>query len=466
MRPPLRVLWIALLTAAVCSGQQRPRVPRPSASRSGPAYMQRLKSFDETQFVTKAVLRNGLNVVVNEFRSTPVVTISTYAPAGMVDEPENAPGISRLFADLMRRGTAERPRGDVGREVAALGGEIDAEAGYDYTRFEITVPAMQWKKALEIAADAYLNPKLEPGEAGRAAERIALERARSLDRPADMLCESLLELGLASQTGRLPFEVDVQALSRLTSESLAEHYKSLCSLSRTLLVVSGDVNAPDVLTDVVKLYDRPSAAAVKPEVSSAVHPTTGFRYRELRGDVGVAQLLLGFHGPAAGATDYAAAEVLRAMLGAGDGSILAQRLGEGKKIVNSVESRLIAAEKWGYLTLRLELDPANIDKCELAAATELEILRRSDPDDDEVRRAVAQCEREFWAEQETTAGRAHLLARFEALGSWKKSDLYVAQLRQVKPADVRRAASKYLDYTDCVAGRTPAVHRRSARAPG
>lgn len=449
MKPPLLIVWIALSGIAVCSAQQRSRTPRPAAPRTGPAYMQRLKSFDETQFVTKAVLRNGLTVVVNEFRSTPVVTISTYAPAGVSDEPEDAPGISRLLLDMLGRGTAARAPGVMGREIAALGGEIDRETGYDYSRIEITVPAMQWKKALEIAADAFLNPKLDTEEMGRAIERIRLESARRLDCPADLLYDSLLDLGFTSRPGRSPFGVDTQTLSGLTPESPAKYYKALFPLSGTLLVISGDVNAPDILTDVVKYYDRPAAAAGKRAPSAAAHATPGFRYRELRGKVGGAQVLFGFHVPAPDAPDYAAVDVLRAMLGSGDGSTLAQRLREGKKIVNGVEARLIPSKDWGYLALRMELDPANIDKCELAAVTELEILRRADPDEDEVRRAIAQSEREFWIEQETTAGRAHMLARFESLGGWKKMDLYPTQLRQVKAADIHRVASKYLDYTNC-----------------
>jgi zinc protease len=446
MKSGLRFVWTAFLIAGICSAQQRPRSPR-LPTRAGPAYMQKLKTFEETPSVTRAVLRNGLTVVVNEFRSAAVVTIGTYVSSGWSDDPDRARGTFALITRMLGRGTAARAPGLMGREIAALGGELHLATEFDRSSLEITVPAMQWKKALEIAADAFLNPSFDPEETKRAVEQIRLEEARRFDDPDTLVYDSLLDLSLPSRG--LPSQVNPGALSGVTPEALASAYKSAFTLPRTTLVVSGDVNAPDILTDVVRHYDKPVSQAGKRAPAEQAAGPAGFRYRELRAGVSQAQALFGFTAPPPNSPDTAAVEVLRAMLAAGDGSTLASRLRDRKKLINGAEGRLIQSSTWRVMALRIELDPANIDKSELALITELEIFRREDPDEDEVQRAIAQCEREFWEAQQTTTGRARMLEFFESLGGWKKMDQYLAQLREIKPADIRRVASRYLDYQNC-----------------
>ena len=110
---------------------------------------------------------------------------------------------------------------------------------------------------------------------------------------------------------------------------------------------------------------------------------------------------------------------------------------------------LEANSDFGYLTLKMEVMPQDIDKCEIQAFTALEILQRQELDPVEIERAIAGMERSFWDQLETVEGRAHSLARFEALRSWKGMEDLIARLRRVKPADVQNAARKFLRLENC-----------------
>src|SRR5213594_2332707 len=84
-------------------GQQgaRPPVQRPRPAPARAPYLLQVKSFEETQYVARAVLKNGLTVIVNEYRNHPLAAVLTYAPAGPFNEPGGNSGISHLLERML-----------------------------------------------------------------------------------------------------------------------------------------------------------------------------------------------------------------------------------------------------------------------------------------------------------------------------------------------------------------------------
>ena len=158
---------------------------------------------------------------------------------------------------------------------------------------------------------------------------------------------------------------------------------------------------------------------------------------------------MGFHTVAATAKDHRAVEVLGAILGVGEGSILADRLKNRKGIVFSAETMLHADRHFGFLTAAMEMPRENIDRSEIAALVEIELLKKEGPSEVEMERAFAQLERAYWQSQETVSGRAELLARYETLGDWTGIERYISDLRKVTRKEVQRAAAAYLNFDNC-----------------
>ena len=158
---------------------------------------------------------------------------------------------------------------------------------------------------------------------------------------------------------------------------------------------------------------------------------------------------MGFHTAPVFSDEYLPLEVLTRIIGEEEGSILNRHQRGRKKAILTGSASLEANSDFGYLTLKMEVMPQDIDKCEIQAFTALEILQRQELDPVEIERAIAGMERSFWDQLETVEGRAHSLARFEALRSWKGMEDLIARLRRVKPADVQNAARKFLRLENC-----------------
>jgi zinc protease len=443
----LRALSILLLLSmpGTCSAQVRPR----SVPSTPPAYMQSLRSYDQDGMVTKVVLKNGLTVIVGESHSTPLVEALVWVKTGLRDEPADMAGLARVMEHMLSRGTPTRAASVFSADIKAMGGQLVTGTYYDHTEFGILAPAPQWKKVLEVQADALINPSLDAGELQRQAALINSEARRDLDAPGALLDAKLLATGFAGERLRKSLTFPAAPMGNITRDRLLAFFKAGYGAERILLVVCGDITGPDVLTAAVPLY-----AGVKPGAGESQEPgpesvSRNMRYAQIQVTSQPARLVLGFGAANARSADIPALDVLRALLGVGEGSVFQRRLKHQKHLIYGMSAALTAYGDTGYLSLSMELDPRDFDRCEIAAFTELEILKKPDPDAGELERAKAQLTREFWEATQTVSGRAQRLARMESLGSWKNSTTYLSRVKQVKWEDIVRVTNRYLTLENC-----------------
>jgi predicted Zn-dependent peptidase len=445
-------IWI-LVAAAFPQTRPAPHPQKPAASTpSRPAYMQYLKAYEENPQVTKVVLKNGLTVLINEFKGTPLAAVSTCVKCGYADEPSELPGATAVLEHLIFGKTTTRSAGVMVKDLRALGGVWESRADLDHIMHSITVPSAQWKKALQVEADAVLNPLFEQDEVSHAINAAIRDSQVWLTPPDAFGRISIQPRELIRGAAGYERATAVDALRGLGRERLVEYYRTCYNPARIIIVISGDVTASEILTESVALYSKAAAAPEKAARPPREPAQRSFRYAEIRGNIPKPQAVFGFRTVPSSSGDYPALEVLRAILGLGDGSVLSKRLRDQKKVILRGGADHLARADAGYMTVELEVDPKDLDRAEIAALTEIELLKRQEPDEGDMERALALLEREYWDSLQTVSGRAHRIADFEVLGDWKKMNSHLSRLRQVKAADVVRVAGKYLRLENCSLG--------------
>src|SRR5437016_12768390 len=129
------------------------RLPEPEAMQLVGPYIFR----EDQGQTTKVILKNGLTVIVREQQAVPLASITTFVKAGYFDEDDRISGISHVIEHMFFKGTAKRGVGQIARETQGLGGYLNAYTYYDRTVYHTAIPADNWKKALDIQADARWN---------------------------------------------------------------------------------------------------------------------------------------------------------------------------------------------------------------------------------------------------------------------------------------------------------------------
>ena len=437
------VLFCMMILSSVCGFTQTSKYKRAAPQ---PPFMADAQSFEETSSTTKVVFKNGLTALVHEFRTQPLVSIRAAIRAGSLYEPADAPGLA-VFASGALTGTGGAS-GTFRRKLQALGGIYALNADFDKVVFEIAAPSEQWKNALKLHSETMLDPFNDKPAVKRAAEMFARNVREASANPSDQAKEALLDLSFGSRKF-IPSLPDGNSLSDDMLEKLIDFHKRRYVPSEITLIVSGDVRSMDVLNEVSRLYGSISRPAALPAVVTALSAQNTFRFQTKTGDNVFPRLLFGFRVPAENSKDYAALEVIRAILGVGESSRINARLRDQKELIFDAQTTLRAYTDSGLFSIALETEPQNIDKTEIALLTEIELLKRKGPSEFELERAFAQLEREWWTQVETAGRRGEILARLESYGDWKRMEKKAAEIRKVAAAEVREALNRYFNLSNC-----------------
>ncbi len=431
------------------AAQQQPNSRVPPSSEKLVKILGPFLSRDDQDEYTKVVLKNGLTAVVYERKDLPLVAVSTYVKAGYLDEPDVARGISHVLEHMFFKGTPGRGVGRLAKETKGLGGTLNAGTFYEYTHYYTVVPFEHFRQALEIQADALQNPTLDEAELKKEIQVVLQEARRKADSLEAFALEKLYEVAFDASRVRRWRIGDESTLLPLSRKEVVEFYKRGYVPSNIILVICGNVDKRQALDEVVKKYsgmlpgtsERP-ARIVEPVQRS-------LRYRQMRGDLGEARLLMGFQTSPAFAPDWHACQVLRAILGEGENSILGRQLREEKSWVSSVAAEPLDLRDQGYLTFRFSLDPARLDAVELAAWVELERFKSGVFSSADIERAKNLLERDLYLNREVLTDFSFRLAHTEALSEYRELRDSVRRIRAVTREQVIQAAQTYLTRSRC-----------------
>jgi predicted Zn-dependent peptidase len=155
---------LAFFTVAHFSvSQQTQRRQRPSKPvRQTAPYLRQAALYEETPNAARLVMKNGMTVVVNEYRAHPVVAIQLHVRGGYLDGSVKNFAIPCLLENILYEKTALSQTGVFRRDVALMGGILGSRTDYYGTSYEIVVPASAWRRAVRVQAKALLNFPEEP----------------------------------------------------------------------------------------------------------------------------------------------------------------------------------------------------------------------------------------------------------------------------------------------------------------
>ena len=389
------------------------------------------------------MLPNGLTVLVQQDRSAPVVAIVTYVKAGYFDEVDEENGLAHALEHMFFKGTSKRGVGEIAKETKASGGYLNAHTIYDNTTYFTVLPSSSFAKGLEIQADAYANSVIDGRELAKEMEVIIQEAKRKSDSPSAVATETLYELlhdAHRMRRWRIGREPGLRAFTR---DLMNAFYRNFYRPGNTILSISGDVDVDEAMRQVNALYGslEPGEPRRRPGPEEPDH--TGFRYRELSGDIAQSQLLFGWRTPGTLHPDTAALDVTAALLGTGRASRLYRAVRE-RKLASSVSAYDYTPTELGVFVVHAECEPETTADAARVIWDQLHQVRVGLVDDAELERVRRIFEARWLRRLETAEGRANYLAEWEALGGWQLGDDYFRRYLTVSADDVQRVVREHL----------------------
>jgi zinc protease len=393
--------------------------------------------------VLKTRLGNGLTVLVRRDDSAPVVAIVTHVKAGYFDESDAIVGIAHVLEHMYFKGTPTRGVGEISKETKSAGGYLNAGTIYDYTSYYTVLPSSGFVAGLEIQADAYANSVIDADELRKELEVIIQEAKRKADNPGAVAIETLYELLHDSHRMRRWRIGREEGLRTFTRAHVAGFYRNYYRPRNTILVIVGDVDPDDAMQQVERLYGPLADGEIMRSDGPAEREHTGFRFRELSGDITQTQLAFGWRTVPTMHHDTPLLDAAAAVLGTGRASRLYRSVRE-RKLAASISAYNYTPTELGVFVVHAEGPPDTALEAARATWSQLREIREAGLGRDELWRARRIFESQWIRRFETMEGQANHLAEWEALSDWTLGDHYLERLLTATPEQVTEAVRRYL----------------------
>ncbi|OEU92321.1 M16 family metallopeptidase [Streptomyces oceani] len=402
--------------------------------------------------VRRTVLPSGLRVVTEAVPAVRSVTFGIWAHVGSRDETPSLNGATHYLEHLLFKGTRMRSALDISAEVDAVGGELNAFTGKEYTCYFARILDSDLPLAIDVVADMLTGSVLDPSEV--AAERgvILEEIAMTEDDPGECVHDLFSHTMFGDTSLGRPVLGTVDTVQSLTRDRLAEFYASHYDPTRLVVAVAGNLDHETVVRQVSAAFDRAGALAGSGAEFAPVGPRHGQLTVRPAGRVEVverpteqAHLVLGLPGLSRHDERRWALGVLSAALGGSMSSRLFQEIRERRGLAYSTYSYTASFADCGLFGVYAGCRPNQVADVLKICRDELDQVVRSGLADDEVERAIGQLSGATVLGLEDTGALMHRLGKSELCwGEQLSVDDMLLRIASVTPDDIRSVARDVL----------------------
>lgn len=401
----------------------------------------------------KIQLKNGLNVILEENHSAPVVAVNVWVKTGSACEQEGEYGLAHVHEHMVFKGTKRRDVGEIARVIEGDGGDINAFTSFDETVYFVAIASRFLPTALDVLSDAMENATFDPDELTKELEVVMEEIRRSEDSPARVLSEKVFSTSYSVHPYKRPVIGTKQSVNSFTREGVINFYNKWYSPSNMVLVLVGDFNAEEAINQIEDTFGKIKARPVPECVISKEPEQKEIRTFVLDKNIQEGYFSLAFHIPDARHEDSAVLDVISNILGGGESSRLYRRIKEENGLVTNVYAYSFTPKHPGLFGVGGTVEPEKSKEALSEIIKETYRLKYEPVSLEELSRAKINIESNSIYAKETMQGQAQKLGYFEVeAGDYKYEDEYLDRISQVSPEDIIRVAKTYFNNQNLNAG--------------
>jgi zinc protease len=413
---------------------------------------------------TKAVLDNGLTVVIRESHNAPVSTFWCWYKVGSRVERPGITGISHWVEHMLFKGTPKFPKRELDRMISREGGTWNGFTWLDFTTYFETLPADRFDLAFAIESDRMVNATFDRKEAESERTVIISERQGNENSPTFLLAEEVQAAAFRVHGYHHEVIGDLCDLQTMSRDQLYEHYRTYYTPNNAVAVAVGDFKTADVLQKIQKAFGKIKPGPALPVINRAEPPQRGERRIIVEGPETTAYVEAAYRAPNAVHPDFPAFVVLDAILAGASGLSI---MGGGttnasSRLYKALVDTELAADVSGGLgttvdpflyslsaTVRTGHAPAEVE-----AALDAELARAVNEPvaEAEVAKAIKQAKAQFAYGSESVTNQGFWYGFSEIFADYTWFESYLDRLAAVKVDDVQRVAKTYLTKSNRTVG--------------
>jgi zinc protease len=399
----------------------------------------------------KYTLPNGLQVILHEDHSTPIVTVNTWYHVGSGDEQIGRTGFAHLFEHIMFMGSQNVPVGAFDQLLEAAGADNNGSTNTDRTNYYENLPSNALALALWLDADrmGFLLPTMDLAKLNLQRDVVKNERRQRVDNQPYGRADEVILAALYPKSHPYSWPVigSMADLSAASLEDVQSFFRTYYAPNNAAIVIAGDFEPATVKKLVAQYFGPiPRGPAVKRRTTVPAVVIPRDKFIVLEDKVQLPRLFYTWPTVKALTADDAVLDILALILANDKNSRLYKKLVYEMQIAQNAS----AYQESGKLDSKFQVDimpmpgqkVADIDRvvrAEISNIIENGVTTR------ELQRAQNSYKASFLNRLASVGGKADQLNfynYFAGTPDYVQQD--AARYEHVTAADVRRVAQKYL----------------------
>jgi len=234
-----------------------------AASQAGAQEIPRLK-------FEKYTLPNGLEVILHEDHSTPIISVNTWFKVGSGDEKPGRTGFAHLFEHIMFMGSEHVAVGAFDKLLESAGATNNGSTTEDRTNYYENVPSNALALALWLDADrmGYLLPTMDLAKLDLQRDVVKNERRQGVDNVPYGRADEVILAALYPKNHPYSWSVigSMADLSAASLDDVKDFFRTYYAPNNATLSIAGDFDPKEAKRLVAKYF---SAIPTWTETSSA-----------------------------------------------------------------------------------------------------------------------------------------------------------------------------------------------------
>jgi predicted Zn-dependent peptidase len=391
----------------------------------------------------RTTLDSGATIVTERMSEVRSVSAGFWFDVGSRDEPDPLAGTSHFLEHLLFKGTPTRSAKDIADAFDAVGGDVNAFTGKEYTCYYSRVLDADLPMALDVLSDMIINSLIEPADFD-SERRVILEEIAMHEDAPDELVHDLFYRSMwnGHPLGRpvLGFNETISAVQR---DQVAEYWRQRYSPANLVVAAAGNLDHAELVGRVQELFALAPQGRRTLRSDSAPQAQLGVDVHKRPTEQ--AHIVFGAEGLPRNHDDRHALAVLDTVLGGGMSSRLFQEVREKRGLAYSVYSYRSLFADTGTFVVYAGTTPQNAETVIDIVRGEVDAIVRDGITEAELERARGHIKGSLVLSAEDPGSRMNRLGRQQlTTGEILSIDELIAKFDAVEMDDVTRVANRVL----------------------
>ncbi|MGX9986676.1 M16 family metallopeptidase [Soonwooa purpurea] len=412
------------------------------------AFFGMLTNAQEIKF-EEYTLPNGMNVILHQDNSAPVVTSGVMYHVGAKDEEVGRSGFAHFFEHLLFEGTPNIKRGEWFKVVSSNGGTNNANTTNDRTYYYETFPSNNLQLGLWMEADRLRHPIINQIGVDTQREVVKEEKRLRMDnQPYGNLLTALQNNLFTKHPYRWTTIGTMEDLNNAKLSEFQDFFKKYYSPNNATLVVAGDFQTDQTKKWIEEYYGSIPRGPEITRVSIKEDPIT--QPKEVTWadpNIQIPAYLFSYRVPGSRDKESYALSMLSTYLSGGKSSVLYKKMVDQDKKALEVQAINLGLEDYGiFAVFAIPMGSTTKDALQKDIDAEITKLQTTLISDEDYQKLQNIEENQFVNANSSVQGIASSLATYKVLYGDanlinKEIDIY----RSITKEDLRNAAKKYLN---------------------